>query len=396
MARRLRPQIRFALQAVTLFSGVMMLVATPTKTYADDNTPSQTIVKLSKAGTLNTEQIKQQFIENNVPSDDNKKIDTKKSVTVVNPTSSNTARVTVYPAVKDKNGKVSLNAKPVTGTVLVAKEVKHKPTLELSSDKVVINNGDKFNAQSYISQVTSDNGKLPALDVDASDVNTSKDGIYEVNYKAIDTLGQTEEKTLQVEVKTPDEVIEARKKAAEEKAKKEAEEQAKKDAEQKAKEEAEQQAKEQAEQEARAVAEAQTATAVTQAPSISAPVVSAGSATGQSIVATARQLIGSPYVSGGASPAGFDCSGFTQYVFGLNGVSLNRTAASQASNGYQIPADQAQPGDLVLWQGHAAIYEGNGYVIHAMNPARGVRESALSNVAGSGAFMGFYRVNGVN
>lgn len=105
-----------------------------------------------------------------------------------------------------------------------------------------------------------------------------------------------------------------------------------------------------------------------------APVASASG-----IVATALQFVGYPYVWGGSSPAGFDCSGFTSYVYGLHGISLPRTAAAQGGAGTVIPASEAQPGDLVIWShgGHAAIYLGGGQIVHASTPATGVKIGGL-------------------
>lgn len=87
------------------------------------------------------------------------------------------------------------------------------------------------------------------------------------------------------------------------------------------------------------------------------------------IVSIAMSLLGVPYVYGGSSPAGFDCSGFTQYVYGLAGISIPRTSGAQGAAGVSVPASEAQPGDLV-WHayGHVGIYAGNGMVIEATTP----------------------------
>lgn len=103
------------------------------------------------------------------------------------------------------------------------------------------------------------------------------------------------------------------------------------------------------------------------------------------IVATAKQYIGVPYVWGGESPSGFDCSGFIQYVFKKNGISLNRTVVTQYKHGYAVSKSNLQPGDLVFFQNtytsglsHIGIYIGNNQFIHASG-SQGVTISSLSN-----------------
>ncbi|WP_242491753.1 C40 family peptidase [Actinomyces minihominis] len=97
-----------------------------------------------------------------------------------------------------------------------------------------------------------------------------------------------------------------------------------------------------------------------------------------SIVETAMQYVGYPYVYGGSSPAGFDCSGFVLHVFAQHGISLPRISGDQGRAGTVISAAEAMPGDLVVWgDSHIAIYIGNGMVVHASTPETGVKVSGL-------------------
>lgn len=89
---------------------------------------------------------------------------------------------------------------------------------------------------------------------------------------------------------------------------------------------------------------------------------------GAQVVAIAMRYIGTPYVHGGSTPAGFDCSGFTQYVYAQVGVSLPRSSGAQRGAGRVVPASEARPGDLIWWPGHVGIYLGNGQHIAARNP----------------------------
>jgi cell wall-associated NlpC family hydrolase len=114
-----------------------------------------------------------------------------------------------------------------------------------------------------------------------------------------------------------------------------------------------------------------------------------GSFSGSGIVGTAYSLIGIPYRSGGSSPAaGFDCSGFTQYVYGLNGIGLPRTASGQTLAGSVISLGAAAPGDIVAWGSvgnsyHVGIYIGGGQYIHAPTPGRSIMVQSISNYSPS-------------
>ncbi len=99
---------------------------------------------------------------------------------------------------------------------------------------------------------------------------------------------------------------------------------------------------------------------------------------GQRVVDIARQYIGTPYVYGGMSPSGFDCSGFAKYCYSQLGISLNRTAASQTAHGVYVSKDSLLPGDLVFFVtngyniSHVGIYVGNGMMIHSPKPGKSV------------------------
>jgi cell wall-associated NlpC family hydrolase len=99
------------------------------------------------------------------------------------------------------------------------------------------------------------------------------------------------------------------------------------------------------------------------------------------VVGIAMQYLGVPYVWGGASPAGFDCSGLIMYVYAQVGISLPHHAASQYNYGTPVSRDQLEPGDLVFFNGlgHAGIYIGGGQFIHAPHTGDVVKISSLSD-----------------
>lgn len=157
------------------------------------------------------------------------------------------------------------------------------------------------------------------------------------------------------------------------------ESQAEKD--QKAQEQAEAEAQAQAAQ-AQAQAESQAASRSSDRASISVPTAPA-SATGQVLADYALQFQGYPYVAGGNTPSGWDCSGFVQWVFAQFGVSLPHYSGAQMSVGTAVGSiAEAAPGDIIVNTQHAAIYIGNGMVINALNPAQGTQVTSLAVFSG--------------
>ena len=117
---------------------------------------------------------------------------------------------------------------------------------------------------------------------------------------------------------------------------------------------------------------------------------------GATVVETAKKYIGCSYVYGASGPSSFDCSGFTSYVFKQHGISLNRTAAGQYSNGVAVGRNQLQPGDLVMFGksgiNHVGIYIGGGRIVHAANKARGVTTDTINSGYYNNNYVGARRV----
>lgn len=114
------------------------------------------------------------------------------------------------------------------------------------------------------------------------------------------------------------------------------------------------------------------------------------------LVKNALSLQGVPYVFGGTSRSGFDCSGYTQYVFKSSGISLPRTSSEQFNSGSKVSREQLQSGDLVFFTtyakgpSHVGIYIGGGSFVHASNS--GVRITSLSESYYAGRYVGARRM----
>ena len=103
---------------------------------------------------------------------------------------------------------------------------------------------------------------------------------------------------------------------------------------------------------------------------------------GNQIVKYAEQFLGKPYVYGGNGPNSFDCSGFAKYVYSNFGINLTRTSYSQVNEGYYVPKDQLQAGDLVFFKSggsvsHVGIYIADGMMIHASSPGDYVKYDSI-------------------
>lgn len=107
---------------------------------------------------------------------------------------------------------------------------------------------------------------------------------------------------------------------------------------------------------------------------------SSTSGSGQSVVNYASQFLGNPYVYGGSSlTGGTDCSGFVMSVYSHFGVSLPHSSSALRGAGYGVSYDRMQPGDIICYNGHVAIYAGGNTVIHASNPADGIKYTSPAN-----------------
>jgi cell wall-associated NlpC family hydrolase len=113
----------------------------------------------------------------------------------------------------------------------------------------------------------------------------------------------------------------------------------------------------------------------------------------------ALRYLGTPYVWGGSSPSGFDCSGFIWYVAKMGGKSISRGMLGEYDSGSHPSRDDLRPGDLVFFQNtyhsglsHNGVYIGNGQFVHAADEQKGVTISSLSSGYWSSHWFGATRL----
>lgn len=103
----------------------------------------------------------------------------------------------------------------------------------------------------------------------------------------------------------------------------------------------------------------------------------AAAASGNAVLDIASRYVGTPYVYGGGTPSGFDCSGFTSYVYAQVGINLPRSSGAQRGAGTVISRSEAKPGDLIWTPGHVAIYAGGNTQIDAPRPGKTIQYRAI-------------------
>ena len=165
--------------------------------------------------------------------------------------------------------------------------------------------------------------------------------------------------------------------------------QAEKDAEQERQEAAARAQQEAAAQQAAAASRSATRSSLESSSSASLTVNPPDSKTAAALVSYAEQFVGQvPYVWGGSTTSGWDCSGFVMYVFAQFGISLPHSSGAQAGYGTAVPSlASAQPGDIIANGAHAGIYVGNGMVVNALNPSQGTQITPVA-----WAFTGSYSI----
>ena len=137
-------------------------------------------------------------------------------------------------------------------------------------------------------------------------------------------------------------------------------------------------------------------TAPTAPPTAPTGPIPPANSTGQQAVAIAERYLGVPYVWGGATPSGFDCSGLTMYVYAQLGIQLSHYTGDQWNEGVHVSQDQLMPGDLVFFDnlGHEGMYIGGGQFIHAPHTGDVVKISSMSEAWYASTYDGAVRVTG--
>lgn len=332
-------------------SVLIMSSLTTTKVLAEEETKQpnsvtevEETIRLSRQEDI-SEQLKKYFTKDMKPEE--KKDITVKYTVVSEDSDLQSMIVEIY-----KGGTEEKNLVPTMTKKVMVRFDNDAPVIKLKSENVVVNNGDTFNPSSYITYINTDANILPALEV-KSNVDTSVDGDYTVEYKATDLKGRITEKTLKVSVRTHQEVLE--------------------------KQEQERIAEEERQEQERLEQERQQS--LLQRSLHSAPVQNISyAATGNEAVDRAMAYIGYSYIWGSNNPAngGFDCSGLVQYCYGIGA----RTTYDQRNLGtHHYDVWNAPAGALYFYNNdsHVSIATGNGGTVQAMNESVGVTTQSISN-----------------